>query len=131
MIMKKALSVLILLTTLLSLCACSRSTPSIVGNWESTSSLLGVECNELPITTIFYDGITGEEYHKKDDALSKYQFDYELNGDVLTIYVGSVTTDYKVVFSEQNGAETMQLTAEDGTVYVYTLTSRNTPGIHS
>lgn len=129
--MKKVLSVLTVLSMLLSLCACKSSAPSIVGSWESADSILGVKSTEVPITTIFYDGINGEEHHNKDGARSTYQFDYEMNDDILTIYVGSVTTDYKVTFAEQNGTATMQLTEEDGTVHSYTLISRTTPGIYS
>lgn len=127
--MKKIIPILLSFCLLLTLCACG-SKESIVGIWNAEASILGADNDAEEIVLIFYDGMEGQEDHVKDGNTYKgYQFDYETDGDTLTIYTGEVQTTYTITYGEQNGTDTLQLTAEDGTVYFYTLRTRNTPGI--
>lgn len=130
--MKQALSILLSVCLLLAICACGSNSVSIVGSWNTESSILGAENDAEEICIIFYDGFEGEETHTKDGTTYKsYQFDYETEGDVLTLHSGGTQSTYTITYGEQDGTDTMQLTAADGTVYSYVLRSRNTPGIYS
>ena len=128
--MKKVLFIWIALTIFLCLCACKSDSPSIIGTWNADTSLFSEETGTESKHLIFYDGIEGEETHEKDGTTYKrYQFDYETDGSKLTIYVGNTQTVYTIQYGEANGTDTLQLTAEDGTVYSYTLSSRTLPGL--
>lgn len=127
--MRHTRSLLILLILLLCLCACKNNTPAIVGSWNAESSMFNEENSAESIHVIFYDGMEGEERHETDGTTKSYQFDYETDGTKLTVYVGETQTVYTIQYGESNGTETIKLTAEDGTVYAYTLSSRTTPGI--
>ena len=130
--MKKAI-IPIWILCLLLLFGCKEEVPSIVGVWKADAPLFGTEADLYEIHLIFYDGIEAQEDQTKTDGsktqTKSYQFDYELKGDDLSVYAGPDPINYTVVFGEAQGTDTMTLTAEDGTVYSYVLSSRRTPGI--
>lgn len=130
--MKKAVMA-IWIVCLLFLFGCKEDAPSIVGVWKADVPMFGTETDLYEIDLIFYDGIEAQENQTKTDGsktqTKSYNFDYELKGDILSVYAGPTPVNYTVVFGEDNGTETMTLTAEDGTVYSYILSSRRTPGI--
>jgi outer membrane lipoprotein-sorting protein len=127
--MKKAVMA-IWIVCLLFLFGCKEEAPTIVGVWSAETSIFNTENDAESIRITFYDGMEGSESHIKNGTTYKsYNFDYELNGDILSVYVGPEPTDYSIAFGEANGTETMTLTAEDGTVYSYILSSHRTPGI--
>ena len=127
--MKKFLLALFTVS-LLILCGCKADSPSIIGCWDAEASILGADNDAESIRIIFYDGMEGEEDHIKNGTTYKsYQFDYIVEGSTLTIYVGEQQSAFSISYGESNGTETMSLTAEDGTSYSYTLSSRRTPGI--
>jgi len=129
--MKKLLSSLLSLCFLCVLCACGSEPPSIVGCWDTETPLFQTEEEIEAFTVIFYDGMEAEEKHAKNgNTYKSYQFDYVLEGETLTLYTGAAEHTFTVHFDRQNDTDTMQLTAPDGTVYSYVLSTRSTPGIH-
>ena len=115
---------------LLFLFGCKEEAPSIVGVWNADTSIFNTGTNADSLCITFYDGMEGEESHIKNGTTYKsYNFDYELKGDILSVYAGPTPVNYTVTFGQEDGIDTMTLTAEDGTAYAYVLSSRRTPGI--
>ena len=128
--MKKFVSLLLSICLLLLMWACSNGEPTVIGSWKAESSIFGAENDAEEISIIFYEGIEGEEKHTKNGTVYKsYPFDYEIDSNTITFYTGVTQTTYTITYDKQNDTDTMTLTAEDGTVYSYTLASRITPGI--
>ena len=127
--MKKAVIAIWILCMLL-LFGCKEDAPSIVGVWNADTSIFNTETNAESICITFYDGMEGDESHIKNGTTYKsYNFDYELKDNILSVYVGPNPVSYTVTFGQEDGTDTMTLTAEDGAVYDYVLSSRRTPGI--
>lgn len=125
--MKKFLSVVLALAMLQMLYACG-SEPSVIGAWQTETSILGYaeqtgEPYEITIN-LGYEN-QGQEFHAVPDSSRNLPFNYTYEDNMLTVWQGSNTVTFRATLTE----DSMTLTCEDGSSIPLTRISDTPLGV--